>query len=110
MLSRAHRLTSTLDYSRVVRLGKRVSCGGLVFHAVTNGDPARVGFVVSKAVGSAPVRNRVKRRLRALCSQQIARLSGDIVVRAKPSVASVSFESLAADFENCLKKLADGRA
>ncbi len=52
----------------------------------------RVGMVVSKAVGNAVTRNRVKRRLRHLAVAQLSRTpSGtDVVVRALPPAASPS--------------------
>ena len=58
--------------------------------------PPRVGFVVSKAVGGAVVRNTVKRRLRALVAGQLATLPQgvDLVVRANPAAASASFTQL----------------
>ena len=48
------------------------------------GQPPRVGFVVSKAVGNAVVRNRTKRVLRALMSAHLDQLPNgvDVVVRA----------------------------
>jgi len=63
----------------------------LVVHALRHsGDTTRVGFVVSKAVGGAVVRNRVKRRLRALVRPLVndscqAAASCDVVVRALPA-------------------------
>ena len=75
----------------MVRLGVRVSRPTLVLHACAKaGPPSRAGFVVSKAVGNAVTRNRVKRRLRHLMA---ARLSTphrpvDVVVRALPAAAS----------------------
>jgi ribonuclease P protein component len=49
-----------------------------------------VGFVVSKAVGGAVVRNRVKRRLRHLAAAALVSTpqAHDVVVRALPSAAS----------------------
>ena len=66
----------------------------LVVHAAKGAGPgSRVGFVVSKAVGGAVVRNRVKRRLRHLCAaalQDAGATSGpsDVVVRALPGAAT----------------------
>lgn len=60
-------------------------------HAVsTDGPSTRVGFVVSKAVGNAVVRNRVKRRLRHLAQPKVDAGSESlmIVVRALPTAAS----------------------
>ena len=65
--------------------------------------------MVSKAVGGAVVRNRVKRRLRHLVAAEFRELSTpvDLVVRALP--ASVTGD-LVGDFDSalgqCLRKLA----
>ena len=50
----------------------------------------RVGFVVSKAVGNAVTRNRVKRRLRHLCRPLVDELADGtvVVVRAMPAAAT----------------------
>lgn len=60
-------------------------------HAANGTGPqSRVGFVVSKAVGGAVVRNRVKRRLRHLVAQELVSAPGprDVVVRALPAAAT----------------------
>lgn len=60
-------------------------------HAVSGTGPeSRVGFVVSKAVGGAVERNRVKRRLRHLVARELAgtAVARDVVVRALPAASS----------------------
>ena len=60
-------------------------------HAVNGaGSQSRVGFVVSKAVGGAVQRNRVKRRLRHLVARELESTSvpRDVVVRALPAASS----------------------
>ena len=69
-----------------------------------------MGFVVSKAVGNAVVRNRVKRRLRHLTREELPVLqalpgSVVLVVRALPAAAQASYEELAADLSRCLGKV-----
>lgn len=61
------------------------------------GLPPRVGFVVSKAVGNAVVRNRTKRRLRAIMASELAGIPAglDVVVRAQPAASAASFTELA---------------
>lgn len=68
---------------------------------------ARAGFVVSKAVGNAVVRNRVKRRLRHLVRARLASLpeSADLVVRALPAAAAASGPELASDLDRCLRRV-----
>ena len=69
--------------------------------------PARVGFVVSKAVGPAVVRNRVKRRLRHIAREIITDLPGSavLVVRANPAAAEATFEELRADLNRCVQRV-----
>lgn len=63
---------------------------------------SRVGFIVSKAVGNAVTRNKVKRRMRNVMRQLLATegLPGpietaDVVIRAFPAAAQASFQELA---------------
>ena len=99
MLPRTARLRSSVDFGDTVRRGVRVGRPTLVVHAgrAPSGATARVGFVVSKAVGNAVVRNRVKRRLRHLAASEIADTPDglNVVVRALPPAAGA--ERLAGD-------------
>ena len=58
--------------------------------ATAGRDGVRVGFVVSRAVGNAVTRNRVKRQLRHLAAGQLAVTPPgvDVVVRALPPAAA----------------------
>lgn len=69
--------------------------------------PPRVGFVVSKAVGNAAVRNRVKRRLRHQAREHVTTLPGSavLVVRALPAAAQASYEELATDLARSLQRV-----
>jgi ribonuclease P protein component len=66
-----------------------------------------VGFVVSKAVGGAVIRNQVKRRLRHLMRDRLHRLPQGslLVVRANPPAASARSEHLAAELDAALVRL-----
>lgn len=68
---------------------------------------ARVGFVVSRAVGNSVVRHRVTRRLRHLLRERIGTLPGDcsLVVRALPAAAGSSSAELAEDLDAALTRL-----
>jgi ribonuclease P protein component len=102
MLPAAARLRSSDDFRTTVRHGRRVGRPTLVLHVVSRPDTiTRAGFVVSKAVGGAVTRNRVKRRLRHLVAAQLPQQThgADVVVRALPAAATAP-ERLAGDFAN----------
>lgn len=102
MLPARHRLRRSADFSAVVRGPGRHRIGGplLVVHVAASpariGSAARVGFVVPTSVGTAVVRNRVRRRLREVCRVAIVPTPAgvDIVVRALPASASASYGQL----------------
>ena len=91
--------------------GKRASTPGFVL-LVRNredNDPAiRVGFTVTKKIGGAVVRNRMKRRMRALAREIIASdgLTGcDHVMIGRAGGIERKFSLLRADLSGALDKL-----
>lgn len=70
-------------------------------------ERSRVGFVVSKAVGTAVVRHRVTRRLRHLMADRLARLPAGtlVVVRALPPAATAPSSELGTDLDAAFRKL-----
>lgn len=63
----------------------------------------RVGIVVSKKVGKAVVRNKVRRRLREIL-RRMHLPSCELVVVAQPEAAGASFAELLRDLTQALKK------
>ncbi len=119
MLAAPHRLRHPADFSATVRRGARAGRSALVVHLlladgaagahpdpdhVPATTPARVGFVVPKAVGGSVIRHRVSRRLRALSAARIDRLppGSRLVVRALPPSATASSAVLGADLDGAL--------
>jgi ribonuclease P protein component len=118
MLPAAHRLRRSKDFAHTVRRGRRSSRGSVAVHltrgeaaqpavaqpASDGAEPAKAGFVVSKAIGGAVVRNKVKRRLRHLMAERIGRLPAGsaIVVRALPGAALVEYHQMALDLDSAI--------
>ncbi|WP_392507718.1 ribonuclease P protein component [Naumannella halotolerans] len=110
MLPAATRMRSSEEFRATVRQGVRAGRPTLVVHGRCGTGSTRVGFIVSKAVGNAVVRNRVKRRLRHLAAEELPTLPGagcQFVIRALPPAATSP--ELADDFRSawlsCLGKL-----
>ena len=69
---------------------------------------ARFGFTVSKKVGGAVVRNRVRRRLRALVAALDTgrlRQNFDYVVIARPGAEQRRYRDLEADLDEALDRV-----
>jgi ribonuclease P protein component len=74
--------------------------------------PARVGFTVSKKVGNAVERNRVRRRLREIvrrASEEVAHAGHDYVLVGRRAGLSAPFGGLLDDFTSALRRLHEGR-
>ncbi len=73
--------------------------------ALAADQPSRIGFIVSKSVGNAVVRNLVKRRLREAGALSLQKYGSgfSIVVRALPAAAGASWEQLLADYDAALE-------
>lgn len=111
MLSSEHRLHRPVDFTEVVRRGRRSSRPLLTVHALLAPSPvldqlgpARAGLVVSKAVGGSVVRHQSARRLRHLLRARVADLPAGarIVVRAAPGSGNALSEALASDLDAAL--------
>jgi ribonuclease P protein component len=108
VLAAAHRLRRSTDFAAAVRGGRRSGRGTVVVHLLLDepaqAPEARAGFVVSRAVGGAVTRNKVRRRLRHLVRSRLASLppGARLVVRALPAAASASYQVLGADLDAAL--------
>ena len=113
MLTRASRLTTGRDFSETIRHGRRSGARRLVVHLDAGtpaaAEPARAGLVVSRAVGAAVSRNRVKRRLRHLLRVHLDGLprGSRLVVRALPASVAASSQELDRDLSRALDRVLD---
>src|SRR3954449_4811163 len=113
MLPARHRLRDSADFTAAVRGPGATRAGGrlIVVHANRTDAraelPPRVGFVVSKAVGNAVVRNRTKRRLRASVATRLTGIPAglDVVVRANAAAGQATWDELHAAVSRQLEKV-----
>ena len=106
MLAARNRLRTSTDFSTTVRSGVRNGRRNVVLYAaaIAADEPSRIGFIVSKSVGNAVVRNLVKRRLREAAAASLREHGTGlaIVVRALPASAAASWDQLLADYNAAL--------
>ncbi len=77
----------------------------MAVRSVKNGQTlSRFAYSVSKRVGNAVVRNRVRRRLREIV-RLLAFLEGyDVVITARPAAATSSFQELGVELTKLMKR------
>ena len=90
--------------------GAKATTAAFVLQARERGEggPVRVGFTVSKKVGNAVDRNRVRRRLRdivRLADAAALRPGHDYVLIGRRAALSLPFEQITRDFEGALRRL-----
>ena len=76
-------------------------------HDILPAGRRRMGLAVSKNVGKAVTRNKVKRRFRQLAGskEDLLPSSCDLVMRAKPSAASATYEQLEEQVDRLFRDL-----
>lgn len=108
------RLKRRSEFLRVARDGRKWAAPGLVLQAWRRRGAAgaeagsRVGLTVTRKVGNAVVRNRARRRLRAVAEEVLARHGRedtDFVVIGRAATLKRPFRLLIGDLEKALKKL-----
>ncbi len=116
MLARANRILKPSEFRMVMNTGERMSTKNFVFfykRDVTLGA-SRFGFVVSKMVGGAVVRNSVKRRLRAqsrsLLQSAVDQTPFWFVARCLPASATADSAIIFSEMSNALATLSARQA
>ena len=98
MLAKENRLQKKNDFERVLKQGKWFKEDFLFIKVIKNNlEASRFGFIVSQKISKkAVVRNKVKRRLRAIIREKIPGIKKglDIVIITQPGIENKSFQGI----------------
>ena len=111
-MNKERRLRSSGDFAAVRRDGRSWADGMLVLVSRPNNlDVTRFGFVVSKRVGNAVVRNRTRRRLKEAARLSRVECGWDLVFIARQSASSADYRGLSGSMKKLLTRanVLDGR-
>ncbi len=108
MLSKQYRLTKNKDFERVAKIGQSVYTKELgIKWTKSNLSHSRFGIVVSlKIAKKAVVRNKIKRRIRAILFGYLKTIKPryDIMILTKPGVINLDFWQLKKKIETLLSR------
>lgn len=105
--SRDDRLRKRRDFEECYASGIRVSGRHLQVFFLPNAGAVSLGLSVPNRVGTAPRRNRARRRLREIFRRNRAVFGGRggrLVVNVRPSASSSSFAELSGDLLSCIAR------
>ncbi len=105
----AKRLLKHGDFDRVYRQGQRLFSGHItVFYLRREAGEARVGFTVSRAMGGAVERNRIRRRLREAVRSRLCLLARpvDVVINPRKPALAAEFSVLRNEVERAFELIA----
>ena len=115
------RLKRRADFLRVAAARRKWAAPGLILQAAPQPEPVsdnlrpesiRVGFTASRKVGNAVMRNRARRRLKALAAEMIASGANpglDLVLIARPATVGRPFDELRRDLRQSLQRIKAAR-
>jgi len=105
-MQRSLRLTGNKQFTRIRGQGDSAANRFLVIRYLPNGlDHSRFGFMVSKRIGNAVVRNRVKRRLREAVRVTPVKAGWDAVFIARRGTESAGYQVLKQAAGNLLHRV-----
>lgn len=117
-LTKAERIRQRAEYLHIQGRGRKIHTPNFICFGMSRpkGDaaatPARLGVTVSRRVGGAVVRNRVKRLVREAYRKQKATFPAgtELVIVARPEAAKVPYSAVVAELSEVGRRISSGGA
>ena len=96
-MNKKYRLRNNDDFKMVYKKGKNYWNRNLILYVMKNGlGYSRIGFSVTKKIGNSVVRNRIRRRMKEICRQNIGNIREgyDIIFIPKKNVVDITYRDL----------------
>lgn len=97
------RLRTPQEFRRVYDEGRRYAADLLVLYRRPLAGTTRVGISVGRRVGTAVLRNRVRRRLREMLRRSPLGTGQEVVIVARPQAGRAEFPALRSELEMLLR-------
>ena len=101
-----------IDFIKISKKGKRIFAKGFILQKYKRDLPikenaARVGFTITKRIGNAVVRNKIRRRLRTIMREIVnnyLKKNYDYVIIANKKSLSMDYKELKSDIIKTIKE------
>lgn|SRR5574344_10310 len=105
-MKKENRLKKRKQFNWTFKNGTAIHSKALVLVFTSSRGTKKIGFSVSKKVGKAVIRNKVKRRLREILTKYILKIADNhtLIFVAKQEINSISFFEIENQVINLLKK------
>ena len=100
------------DFLKIISIGRKLSLLGVVIYYLrdSNSENLKIGISIKKKVGSAVVRNKLKRQIKALSRNNAISLSGIVMIMIiKENKLNLNYEFLSRIFDSFINKVKDIR-
>ncbi len=107
MLAEDNRLKKKKDFKKVYKYGKSSANKILVLYLLKNNDiNTKIGISVSKKVGNAVIRNKIKRVIREICRNNIGNLKKgyNLVFIARIKIVNRNYYEIEKGLKNLIEK------
>ena len=107
MLPKIYRVRKNSEFTKIYQDSRSFAAKNIVLFVRQREDSAlKIGFSVSKKNGKAHERNLIKRRLRALAKEELAKMHPgyDLVFLARQAIKKASYQEIKRDMNYLLKK------